>query len=202
MKICFTLDDVLRAKTVQIGKIYKKFINPDIELDEIEFEDNNYEKIFNFEDKRAWMKFLYTDYAFEIFGEAPVTKKSIDKEFNLWHMNLPDFEEIEDIEIMFANPFEFNASIGFTNFFLSKIATRVREYFFPADSSEIWDRCDVLVTADPKLIREKPNDKICVKIEMPYNEDLEADYSYENLSEALNDNAFLKKIAEEHGDKC
>lgn len=192
MKICFTLDDVIRAKTVQIGKIYKKNIDCDIDLDSLDFSTNDYQEIFSFKTKAEWQKFLYSDYAYEIFGEAPVTTKGVDKEFNLWLISLQDLDE--EVEVMLANPFEFNASIGFTCFFLSKIATRVREMAFPADSSDIWDKCDVLVTADPKLIEEKPEGKICVKINMPYNKDLKSDYSFDSLSEAIKDNNMLKKI--------
>lgn len=192
MKICFTLDDVIRAKTVQIGKIYKRNINGDIDLDALDFSTNDYQEIFSFKTKADWQKFLYSDYAYEIFGEAPVTTKGVDKEFNLWLIGLQDIDD--DIEVSLANPFEFNASIGFTCFFLSKIATRVRELYFPMNSSEIWDKCDVLVTADPKLIEEKPEGKICVKINMPYNKDLEADYSFDSLSDALKENNILKKL--------
>lgn len=192
MKICFTLDDVIRAKTVQIGKIYKRNINGDIDLDALDFSTNDYQEIFSFKTKADWQKFLYSDYAYEIFGEAPVTTKGVDKEFNLWLIGLQDIDD--DIEVSLANPFEFNASIGFTCFFLSKIATRVRELYFPIDSSEIWDKCDVLVTADPKLIEEKPEGKICVKINMPYNKDLETDYSFDSLSDALKENNILKKL--------
>ena len=192
MKICFTLDDVIRAKTVQIGKIYKRNINGDIDLDALDFSTNDYQEIFSFKTKADWQKFLYSDYAYEIFGEAPLTTKGVDKEFNLWLIGLQDIDE--EIEVSLANPFEFNASIGFTCFFLSKIASRVRELYFPVDSSEIWDKCDVLVTADPKLIEEKPEGKICVKISMPYNKDLEADYSFDSLSDALKENNMLKKL--------
>ena len=192
MKICFTLDDVIRAKTVQIGKIYKRNINGDIDLDALDFSTNDYQEIFSFKTKADWQKFLYSDYAYEIFGEAPVTTKGVDKEFNLWLIGLQDIDD--DIEVSLANPFEFNASIGFTCFFLSKIATRVRELYFPMNSSEIWDKCDVLVTTDPKLIEEKPEGKICMKINMPYNKDLEADYSFDSLSDALKENNILKKL--------
>lgn len=192
MKICFTIDDVIRAKTVQIGKIYKRNINCDIDLDALDFSTNDYQEIFNFKTKGDWQKFLYSDYAYEIFGEAPVTTKGVDKEFNLWLIEMQDIDE--EFEIMLANPFEFNASIGFTCFFLSKIASRVRELYFPLDSSEIWNKCDVLVTADPKLIEEKPEGKICVKINMPYNKDLEADYSFDSLSDALKENKMVRKL--------
>jgi hypothetical protein len=199
MRICFTLDDVIRAKTVQIGRVYKKYINPEIDLDLLDFSTNNYADIFNFADRREWNNFLYKDYPYEIFGEAPVTNKGVDKDFNLWHLGLENFEDIDEkIEVIIANPFEFNTSIGYTNFFLSKMATRVREFYFPLDSSTIWDKCDVLVTSDPKLINEKPDGKVCVKIDMPYNKDCESDLSYESLKEALSDSEFTKKMVDKY----
>ena len=195
MKICFTLDDVIRAKTIKIGETYKKYINPDINLDGLDLSTNDYCKIFGFKNEDEYEKFLYEDYAFDIFAHANVTKKSIDKEMILWHLNLQDYDcGDEKIELMIANPFEFNTSIGFTCFFLSKIATRIREFYFPADSLSIWDKCDVLVTADPRLINAKPEGKKCIKIEMPYNKDCEADITYSNLSEAFNNNDMLDKL--------
>ncbi len=105
----------------------------------------------------------------------------------------------DDVEIILANPYEFNTSIGFTCFFLSQIATRVREFHFPKNSSDIWDKCDVLVTADPKLLAEKPEGKTAIEINMPYHEQLPADYSFagfgafldegENIIEKLRENA-------------
>ena len=32
MTICFTLDDVIRAKTAQIGNVYRKYIDSSIDL--------------------------------------------------------------------------------------------------------------------------------------------------------------------------
>lgn len=190
--IAITLDDVLRAKTVQIGKIYQKHLNPDIDLEDIDFDDNNYQEIFGFEDKYAWEKFLYEDYAYEIFGEAGVCTKGLNLEFNQWLLDLDDNEE--DVSVILCNPYEFNASIGFTCFFLSRMATKCRGFFFPKDSSDIWNKCDVLVTADPKLIESKPEGKICVKIEMPYNEECKADITYESLSEGLKGNRIMQDI--------
>ena len=153
MRLCFTIDDVLRAKTIQFGKIYKKYINPEIDLATLDFSTNNYAQIFGFESKKEYNKFLYEDYAFEIFAEAGTCEKTVDKKLNLWLLDLQNNADLQEpVETLWANPMEFNASIGFTYFFLSKMATRIREVFLPADSSLIWTKCDVLVTADPKLL--------------------------------------------------
>ena len=85
------------------------------------------------------------------------------KKLNLWHIDLNSDEELEEVELMLYNPFEFNASIGFTHFFLSKIATRIRETFFPTVSTDIFDKCDVLIT-EPKLL--KTNYKVTLRLKL------------------------------------
>ena len=195
MKICFTLDDVIRAKTRQFGKILAKSRGQDeSELENIEITTNNLCQVFGFESVQKYQEFLYKDYPFEVFAEAPVMERMLDKRFNLWTLDIENKEGCEDIEFMFANPFEFNASIGYTCFFLSQIATRIREFYFPKNSSDIWNKCDVLVTADPKLLAEKPEGKKSVKIEAPYNKDSEADLTYESLAKLIEDEEFTEKI--------
>ena len=195
MKICFTLDDVIRAKTRQFGKILAK--SRGLEEDaysDVDINTNNLGKVFAFESTTDYQEFLYKDYPFEVFAEAPVMERMLDKRFNLWTLDIENKEGCEDIEFMLANPFEFNASIGYTCFFLSQIATRIREFYFPKNSSDIWNKCDVLVTADPKLLAEKPEGKKSVKIEAPYNKDSEADLTYESLSKLIEDEEFTEKL--------
>lgn len=196
MRICITLDDVIRAKTAQIGKIYKKHFDPEIDLESFEITSDNLKDVLGF-DEKGYNDFLYKDYTFEIFGEAPVVEKMLDKNLNLWHIRLSDADVDEPVELILANPMEFNASIGFTYFFLSQIGTRVREVYFPKDSNDIWDKCDVLVTANAKLINTVPEGKKVVRIEMPYNANVtrEPDYSYASLSAFLEDTEIIKKLA-------
>ena len=193
MKICITLDDVLRAKTKQFGKIYKKAfgVNDDF-LEHLDFSTNDLCSVFNFESREKYNEFLYKDYPFEIFAEALPMERMLDKNFNLWTLKVQD--DNPEINFLIANPYEFNTSIGFTCFFLSQIATRIREFYFPTDSSTIWDKCDVLITAEPKLLKEKPEGKFVVKIEAPYNKDIEADLTYESLSELIKDEKFTEKV--------
>ena len=197
MKICFTLDDVLRKKTYQMCQVYKKKVNADINLESLKLDEKDMMKELNFTDKNEYNKFLYEDYPYEIFGEAPIAYKLLAPDFNMWLLGLTNLDVEEPVGVMIANPFEFNLSIGWTCFFLSKLASRVREYYFPTDSITIWDRCDMLITAEPRLIKEKPDGKICVKIEMPYNKDLEADYTYASVKDFLNDKEKFYELIEE-----
>lgn len=199
MRICITLDDVIRAKTRQFGKMLEKAkLKTQEEIENVELTTNNLCEVFGMQ-RNDYNKFLYEDYPFEVFAEAPVMEKMLDKKLNLWTLSMQNDEQFEEgVDFIIANPFEFNTSIGFTCFFLSQIATRVREFYFPKDSSTIWDRCDVLITADPKLLDCKPEGKVSVKIEAPYNEDNEADFTYESLTKLIEDEDFGKKII----DRC
>ena len=195
MKICLTLDDVIRAKSKQFGKIYKKAFGVDDKfLESRDFSTNDLCQVFEFESREKYNEFLYKDYPFEIFAEALPMERMLDKNFNLWTLKVCD--ENEDVDFMLSNPFEFNASIGFTCFFLSQIATRIREFYFPSDSSKIWERCDVLITADPKLLKEKPAGKVSIKIDAPYNKEIDADITYESLSKLISDEEFMNKVNE------
>ena len=196
MRICITLDDVIRAKTRQFGKILAKSKgeDPDTYAD-IEMTSNNLCETFNFKDKNEFNDFLYKDYPFEVFAEAPVMERMLDKKLNLWMLDLKNTEGFEDVEFILANPYEFNTSIGYTCFFLSQIATRAREFYFPADHSKIWERCDILITADPDLLNEKPEGKIAIKIDAPYNTECESDYSYESLAKLFEDDEIKEKLS-------
>lgn len=194
MKIAIALDDVIRAKSKSILKAYKK-LNEDFEIENVDISTNNFKKILGFKTDKEYNKFLYEDYVFEIFAEAEVTEKMVDKQLNLWHIDLNNNEELkESIDLILVNPYEFNASIGFTHFFLAKMATRIRETFFPANSIEIYDKCDVLITADPKLIENKPFGKVVVKIETEYNKEQTADFSYKSFMDFLNDEEIINKL--------
>lgn len=195
MRICITLDDVIRAKTAQVCKMYQKYIDPSINLDELDLSNLNLGEVLGFESDFEYKDFLYNTYSYEVFAEASTTEKMVDKTLNLWHKNLSNNDELDEpVELMLANPFEFNNSIGYTYFFLSKIATRVRDIYLPIDSSTIWDKCDVLITATPNLIENKPDGKTVIKIKMPYNEDIKSDYTYDKLSDFLKDNEIIEKL--------
>jgi hypothetical protein len=61
----------------------------------------------------------------------------------------------------------------------------------------IYDRCDILITANPNLIKNCPEGKTVVKINTPYNADVECRYSFDSLLGAIKDeNETIIKIIE------
>ena len=78
--------------------------------------------------------------------------------------------------------------------FLAKIGSRVREVYFPVDSATVWDKCDLLITANPRFFANKKDGKIIVKINKDYNKECTADFEYDTLAEIIQDKQFIEKI--------
>jgi hypothetical protein len=47
----------------------------------------------------------------------------------------------------------------------------------------MWDSIDVLLTANPYLLLERPENKIVIKYVTNYNKDISSDYEITSLSE-------------------
>lgn len=200
MRISITLDDVIRAKTRQFGVIYNKYIDHELDLSSVDLSTGDLSEAFKFKTKKDYQKFLYEDYVFEIFGKAPMMDNNMTHILNKW-LFLATNEELEGteeekVEVSLTNPLEFNLSIGNTLFFLSKLAPRTRNYYFPLDSITTWDMCDILVTANQKLLANKPEGKISVKIETDYNKKEKADFTYSSFKEFTEDLGFFVKVKE------
>jgi hypothetical protein len=188
MKIAIDINDVLRDFTTQFKNYYIRGIDPSFEIDDNEINSFNLDEVFPFKDNNAYNMFRYIDYAFELYGRAEPTDKMLPYRFNDWtQKTLRNLDKNKIPEIMLVSPFEAGKSIQSTYSFLSKISSSVREVYFPIDSSTVWDRCDILITANPKLIENVPEGKIVIKIEMPYNIYAESKYSFKSLMDVIND---------------
>ena len=67
------------------------------------------------------------------------------------------------------------------------------------DHEEYWENIDILVTADPKALDTKPDDKLSVKIKAPYNINSSADFELDSILpfiryESLRDKILNTKI--------
>lgn len=206
MKIAIDINDVLRDFTSQFKNYYIKGIDPSFEIEDDEITSFDFSEIFPFKDRNAYNMFKYVDFAFELYGRAESMDKMLPYRFNDWtQKTLKDLDKEYIPDIMLVSPFETGKSIQSTYAFLSKISSSVREIYFPVDSSTIWDRCDILITANPNLIENVPEGKTVVKIEMPYNKNVETKYTFKSLMDVINDeNETIIKIliGEENGAKA
>lgn len=198
MKIAIDINDVVRDFSNNFIKYYIEGYDRSFDLNEFEFWTNDMSILFPFKSKQSYNNFVYNDYAFELFGKCPVCSRGLEKDLNIWtEQTLKDIDTNEDIEVMFVSSMEFGLSIGNTYFFLSKLGTKIREVYFPTDSSTIWDKCDVLITANPNLLSQKPENKISIKINTDYNKDEEADFSYHALIGFLKNNEIIEQLVNE-----
>ena len=195
MKIAVDINDVLRKYTANFGEYFKKGYDNDINLDEVEITTNDLSQVFPFRSKYDYEKFVYEDYSWELFAKCDSCSKGLGAAFTNWvTKDLQNIDLDEPIEVMLVSPMEYGITIPSTYWFISKIGARVREVYFPLDSSTIWDKCDILITANPKLLAMKPEGKKTVKIKTDYNKDVEADFEFNKMIDFLEDNGNTESL--------
>lgn len=194
LKIAIDINDVLRDYTRQFANIYKKFIDKTFDIPYEEMNDFNFLNIFPFYDEDGnvdsmkYNQFKYQDYAFEIFGRAEAMERMLPADFNLWAQNtMRNFGEDKLPEIMIFSPFEMNLSIQSTLSFLARFGIRAREILFPVDSMTMWDKCDVMITANPNLLNATPKGKVSFKIKAPYNTEAKGTYEFDSMMDIIHD---------------
>ena len=200
LTIGIELNHVVRNINKQLLKYYQKEFDPSMDIDEFDDRVDVIEKYMKFKSKKEKNDFIYIDYPYEIFGCANTVEKKLAVKITNWLTDISNIED-EDIRIVFYSLNEEALTIQSTFFFLSKIGTRVRKIFFPKNISEIWDECDVVITANPDVFEEVPDGKKIVLINREFNSDKKdkAFLNYDNLSEVIDDNNFFKNFIDEKG---
>lgn len=198
-RIAIDLNDVVRAYSTQFIVCYQKLINPHFEIEDSELVSFDFSEIFPFATKEDYNNFKYADAAFELHARAEMTDNRLQGLLTDWTDKiLKNLDTDEDPEVFYFSPFELGATISGTLSFLSGHGLRAREFYFPVNSMSIYDKCDIMITANPNLIENCPEDKVVIKIERPYNKEVETKYSFSNLFEAIKDeNETIIKIIEE-----
>ena len=190
------LNHVVRNINKQIVKYYIKEKNLDIDLNDINDRDDVLNTFAKFDSKYEKNNFLFIDYPYEIFGCASTMENKLAVKITNWLTDVSNIED-EDIRIIFYSMNEEAITIQSTFFFLSKIGTRVRKVIFPKSIEEVWDECDVVITArDEFFEKEIPEGKKIVLINRPFNKDYKdkAFLNYDNLSEIITDEEFFNKL--------
>jgi hypothetical protein len=70
-------------------------------------------------------------------------------------------------------------------FFISKFGCLVETVKFYSESTinSLWDSIDILLTANPTLLLNHPKDKIVIKYDTLYNQDINVEHSITTLKE-------------------
>lgn len=145
---------------------------------------------YAFKSNEELFSFLYEEYAMELFGHSPSTEMTTFNILNDLYYELRDNNEL----IVVSN--EIGKSKPSTLFFLSKFGCLIEKvlFFSEVTKNNMWNDVDVLLTANPDLLLEKPHDKIVVKYNTIYNKQIESDYEISSLSEF---SGMLKNIKED-----
>lgn len=179
MTIGISLDEVLRDFLGKFKTVYKK----EFEKDPIEpintFDLNAH---FPFETEDELNNFLYEEFSLELFGHPNEKHKN-----GIIDLNSLYNEHKEEHNFIIISK-EFGNSIPATLFFLSKTSCKLRDYKFVKSNKEVWDYCDIMITANPEILSNKPENKITIKVKADYNSDIESDYEIEKIKNILEEN--------------
>lgn len=177
MKISISINDVLRDTLGQLDYICQKYFDREESVKREDVDSFEFYKFYGFESEKEFNRFLYEDSPLEIFGHANQMGENLMTHFNLF---LVDTQEEEEHTVELVSR-EVSKGIPSTLFFLSKlgcIATNIR---FVKENKDEWGDSDILITANPIALKNKPKGKISVKIKTAYNQSIDSDYELESI---------------------
>lgn len=189
MKIGVELNGVLRDTLKKIQQEYEKWYieNPFKEEEEDDFKYEviseltslDISKHLKFRNTDELYDFLYKEHTMEIFGHAGSVEPSGLLDFNDFYL---DMREEHDILIVSD---EIGKSKPASLFFISKFGCLVECVKFYSESTinSLWDSVDVLLTANPNLLLNHPKNKLVIKFNTIYNQDIEFEHNISSLKE-------------------
>lgn len=204
MTIAIDINEVIRDYLRSFAKQYNKVIDPTFEIEYDDINDFHMPNVFPFVDEEgypnpsAYTSFAYEDCAFEIYSRADVMERVLPAKLNLWiNGELRNFDEEKNPEVIIFSPFEMSLSIPSTLGFLARIGLKCRNIEFPTDSLKMWDKADIMITANPNLLEHTPEGKYSFKVNAPYNKSAKGTYEYDSLLDIIeDDNKTLEKIVD------
>jgi len=134
---------------------------------------------FAFPSKDELYSFMYEEYTMELFGHSPSTEMMTFNILNDIYHNLRDKYDL----IVVSD--EIGRSKPSSLFFLSKFGCLLEKVFFYSEvtKNDMWDNVDILLTANPNLLLNKPLNKIVIKYETEFNKDISSEHTIYSLSE-------------------
>ena len=183
-----------------LGQTYELYMSGNTEIIETSEDNFKYEKLsevttlnlndhYTFKSSEELFNFMFEEYAMELFGHAPSTEMT---SFNM--LNDLYFDLRDDNELLVVSR-EIGKSKPSSLFFLSKFGCLLEKVVFFSDitTNDMWNQVDILLTADPMLLLDKPTNKIVVKFNTSYNKQISSEYEVSSLSEF---GEILKKLKE------
>ena len=175
-------DEVIEFnENIEVNNFEYKVLSPVTSLD--------LESHFSFPSKDELYSFMYEEYTMELFGHAPSTEMLSFNLLNDIYYNLRD-----TYDLMIVSD-EIGRSKPSSLFFLSKFGCLVEKVFFYSEitKNDMLDEVDILLTANPDLLLNKPDNKIIIKFITDYNKNIKSEYEIYSLSDL---ELTIKKIEE------
>lgn len=122
---------------------------------------------------------MYEEYTMELFGHAQSTEMNTFLVLNEFY-----YKNRENYNILIVSD-EIGKSKPSSLFFLSKFGCLIEEVFFYSQSTKnlLWDKIDILLTANPDLLLNKPNGKVLIKFKTDYNKHVNSEFEIESISD-------------------
>ena len=187
MRIAIELNGVLRDTLKKIQQEYEKWYleNPFKEEGEFEYKvvsdltTLNITEHLLFPNEEDLYNFLYKEHTMEIFGHAGSIENSSMMDFNDFYTEMRDNYDISIVSD------EMGKSKPASLFFIAKFGCLVENVKFYSESTinSLWNSIDILLTANPNLLLNHPEDKIVIKYDTTYNKDVEVNHSISNFKE-------------------
>jgi len=186
MKIAIDLNGVLRDTLGKIEQVYDKFYvaneNNDSEFKyEIIYpiDSLNLLNHFKFPLDDDLYNFLYVEHPMEIFGHAASVEYTGMNDLNDFYLDMR-----ENYEIIIISD-EIGKSKPATLFFLSKFSCLIENIKFYSEQTknEVLKSIDVLLTANPNLLLNVPNNLVVIKYEQEYNKNIKTKHSINKIKE-------------------
>jgi hypothetical protein len=189
MRIGIELNGVLRDTLKKIQQEYEKWYIENPFRDEVEdsFEYQVTSDLISldiinhlkFKDEDELYNFLYKEHTMEIFGHAGSVEVSSMMDFNEFYLDVRDNHDILIVSD------EMGKSKPASLFFISKFGCLVETVKFYSETTinSMWDSIDVLLTANPKLLLEHPEDKKVIKFNTNYNSEINIEHSISSIKE-------------------
>ena len=148
-KIAIDLNDVIRDYTNNFVRTYLLNYNREFDTSDLVFWTNDMQSLLPFKTERAYERFTYEDFSYDLFGKCDTCSRKTTTDINSFLEYINNLEE--EVEVILFSPMEIGPTIGYTLFFLSKLGSNIREIYFPKNSLTIWDKSDIVITANPYI---------------------------------------------------
>jgi len=189
MRIGIEINGVLRNTIDKIEKTYQKFLidNTDGIEDEntFKYEMNlpvtslKLQEHFKFDTDNELFSFLYEEFPMEIFGHAQSSEYSTFNDLNDFYISLRD-----EYDILVVSD-EIGKSKPASLFFLSKFGCLVEKVKFYSNSTinSMWSEIDILLTSNPDLLLNYPDNKFIIKYNTEYNREIKSEFEISSIKE-------------------